>query len=125
MSRRDEPNDDSGYGASAGSVSQLGGSAFLPSSQPTYAKPPPLTLEQSLATARTHFDALRSWLSARENGLATNSSRSNAREKLTRLTRQQFQELSTDVYDELVRRVEDAAGRAGSGQSPGPGSIAH
>lgn len=27
-----------------------------------------------------------------------------AREKLTKLTMQQFQELSTDVYDELVRR---------------------
>lgn len=32
------------------------------------------------------------------------NARANAREKLTRLTRQQFQELSTDVYDELVRR---------------------
>lgn len=32
------------------------------------------------------------------------NARSSAREKLTRLTRQQFQELSTDVYDELIRR---------------------
>lgn len=32
------------------------------------------------------------------------NSRSTARQKLTRLTRQQFQELSTDVYDELIRR---------------------
>ena len=32
------------------------------------------------------------------------NSRSTARQKLTRLTRQQFSELSTDVYDELVRR---------------------
>lgn len=31
-------------------------------------------------------------------------SRMTAREKLTKLTMQQFQELSTDVYDELVRR---------------------
>lgn len=30
--------------------------------------------------------------------------RRSAREKLVRLTQQQFQELSTDVYDELVRR---------------------
>lgn len=36
--------------------------------------------------------------------------RRNAREKLTRLTRQQFQELSTDVYDELMRRIEDSNG---------------
>lgn len=32
------------------------------------------------------------------------NSRSTARQKLTRLTKQQFQELSTDVYDELIRR---------------------
>ncbi|RIB23587.1 hypothetical protein C2G38_1959245, partial [Gigaspora rosea] len=31
--------------------------------------------------------------------------RTNARDKLTRLTKQQFQELSTDVYDELSRRL--------------------
>ncbi len=33
------------------------------------------------------------------------SSRASAREKLTRLTKLQFQELSTDVYDELMRRI--------------------
>ena len=38
------------------------------------------------------------------------NSRSSAREKLTRLTRQQFQELSTDVYDELVRRTSSSEG---------------
>ncbi|KAG8752017.1 component of the polarisome, partial [Ceratobasidium sp. 423] len=40
------------------------------------------------------------------------NSRANAREKLTRLTRQQFQELSTDVYDELMRRNENEKGGA-------------
>jgi hypothetical protein len=35
--------------------------------------------------------------------------RNNAREKLTRLTRVQFQELSTDVYDELIRRKRFAS----------------
>ncbi|KAM0755439.1 hypothetical protein T439DRAFT_330639 [Meredithblackwellia eburnea MCA 4105] len=74
---------------------------------------PQISPEQSRAIARTHFDALRSWL-ARENALGpANSPRNNARDKLTRLTRQQFQELSTDVYDELVRRMEEAAGRPG------------
>ncbi|KAG6381880.1 hypothetical protein JVT61DRAFT_495 [Boletus reticuloceps] len=38
------------------------------------------------------------------NLAAPANSRSTARQKLTRLTRQQFQELSTDVYDELIRR---------------------
>ncbi len=36
------------------------------------------------------------------------NSRTTARQKLTRLTIQQFHELSTDVYDELVRRQKDA-----------------
>lgn len=36
------------------------------------------------------------------------NSRSTARQKLTRLTRQQFQELSTDVYDELIRRKNNS-----------------
>lgn len=35
------------------------------------------------------------------------NARINAREKLTRLSKQQFHELSTDVYDELVRRRTD------------------
>lgn len=35
-------------------------------------------------------------------------SRSNAREKLTRLSRQQFAELSTDVHDELKRRQNES-----------------
>jgi len=38
------------------------------------------------------------------------NSRSNARSKLTRLTIQQFHELSTDVYDELVRRNKENEG---------------
>ncbi|GAA6004285.1 hypothetical protein JCM10207_000650 [Rhodosporidiobolus poonsookiae] len=75
-------------------------------------KPPPLTLEQSKAVAHTHYSALKRWL-IQEDALASGSTRSNARDKLTRLTRQQFQELSTDVYDELMRRQEDAAGRPG------------
>ncbi|CAJ0767385.1 13333_t:CDS:2, partial [Entrophospora sp. SA101] len=37
-----------------------------------------------------------------------NGSRTNARDKLTRLTKNQFQELSTDVYDELTRRIRDS-----------------
>lgn len=110
----------------------------------SYAKPPPISLEQSRQIAKTHFDALRDWL-RRENGLANGSTRNSesprpreaggatrsaelmsfsllpdAREKLTRLTRQQFQELSTDVYDELVRRMEEGAGRPGDRTFPYP-----
>jgi hypothetical protein len=38
------------------------------------------------------------------------TARASAREKLTRLTKLQFQELSTDVYDELSRRIEVESG---------------
>ena len=41
------------------------------------------------------------------------NSRSTARQKLTRLTRQQFQELSTDVYDELMRRKNNTSDNEG------------
>jgi hypothetical protein len=39
--------------------------------------------------------------------------RSNAREKLTRLSKQQFTELSTDVYDELMRRINNTKQQIG------------
>ena len=42
------------------------------------------------------------------------NSRSTARQKLTRLTRQQFQELSTDVYDELMRRKNNTSDNEGA-----------
>ncbi|WVR03554.1 hypothetical protein IAU60_000546 [Kwoniella sp. DSM 27419] len=58
----------------------------------------------SREVARVHWRALKeflaSWLEKESP-----SSRASAREKLTRLTKLQFQELSTDVYDELMRRT--------------------
>ncbi|RPD53407.1 hypothetical protein L226DRAFT_473083, partial [Lentinus tigrinus ALCF2SS1-7] len=45
------------------------------------------------------------------------NSRSTARQKLTRLTRQQFQELSTDVYDELMRRKNNTSDNEGQSYS--------
>ncbi|KAH8115471.1 hypothetical protein DFH11DRAFT_1688560 [Phellopilus nigrolimitatus] len=55
------------------------------------------------AIAKVHYEEMATYL---ENHLAKEpaNARASAREKLTRLTRQQFQELSTDVYDELLRR---------------------
>ncbi|GAA5914239.1 hypothetical protein JCM8208_001532, partial [Rhodotorula glutinis] len=81
-----------------------------------FTKPPPLSLEQSKAVARTHYTALKGWLT-NEGALSSGSTRTNARDKLTRLTRQQFQELSTDVYDELMRRIDDSATPT-AGQQP-------
>ncbi|KAG5341528.1 hypothetical protein C0989_009889 [Termitomyces sp. Mn162] len=56
--------------------------------------------------SRIHFDELSRYLAAYLAKAAPNS-RASARQKLTRLTSQQFHELSTDVYDELIRRQSD------------------
>ncbi|KAI0759954.1 hypothetical protein BD413DRAFT_594323 [Trametes elegans] len=58
--------------------------------------------------ARTHFAELSQYLASYLAKEPANS-RSTARQKLTRLTRQQFQELSTDVYDELMRRKNNTS----------------
>ncbi|RXK37163.1 hypothetical protein M231_05532 [Tremella mesenterica] len=68
----------------------------------------------SREVARVHWGALRGYLASwleKESPTA----RASAREKLTRLTKLQFQELSTDVYDELMRRL---AAEEGSGDVP-------
>lgn len=49
---------------------------------------------------------IRNYLSFANSG--QRGPRTNAREKLTRLSQQQFTELSTDVYDELMRRINNA-----------------
>lgn len=58
------------------------------------------------------MQSLESWCRSVRNScsraLAPTSSRTNARTKLTRLTRQQFHELTTDVCDELIRRKENS-----------------
>ncbi|KZT19829.1 hypothetical protein NEOLEDRAFT_1141535 [Neolentinus lepideus HHB14362 ss-1] len=59
------------------------------------------------ATARIHFEELSRYLADYLAAEPANS-RSSARQKLTRLTRQQFQELSTDVFDELMRRKNNS-----------------
>lgn len=92
---------------------------------------PPLDPHQ---VARTHYDELSKYLSSylAKGSMSSLSpfahshvhpptepanSRSTARQKLTRLTRQQFQELSTDVYDELIRR------KTNSDNIQGPSSV--
>lgn len=75
-----------------------------------------LMMEESLAQ---HYSILKRYLAQSfrdENG---NSKPNKARDKLLRLSPVQFQELSTDVYDELLRR--QSAGRSqpgGSSQIP-------
>ncbi|KAK2464198.1 hypothetical protein APHAL10511_003655 [Amanita phalloides] len=56
--------------------------------------------------SKIHFDELSRYLSVYLAKSPPNS-RTTARQKLTRLTIQQFHELSTDVYDELMRRKNE------------------
>ena len=59
------------------------------------------------------YESLRQYLASYLTSLKANPTQSNqrasAREKLTRLTKQQFLELVTDVYDEMCRRQKNAA----------------
>lgn len=62
----------------------------------------------SMEVARSHYAALRKYLAShllKEQNFGISPQRQSARDKLVRLTQQQFQELSTDVYDELTRRL--------------------
>ncbi|KAJ7497027.1 hypothetical protein FB451DRAFT_1359481 [Mycena latifolia] len=67
---------------------------------------PPVPPIDYRSVSEVHFNELDRYLAAYLAKAAPNS-RSTARQKLTRLTIQQFHELSTDVYDELVRRKNE------------------
>ncbi|CAG8571685.1 17_t:CDS:10 [Ambispora gerdemannii] len=55
---------------------------------------------------QTHYEAFKRFLATHLREQAEGaSSRAGARDKLTKLSKQQFQELSIDVYDELIRRT--------------------
>lgn len=65
---------------------------------------------QDYSTAFEYYSQLRKYLSSYlkqlKANVAASTQRANAREKLTKLTKQQFNELSTDVYDEMTRRLD-------------------
>ncbi|KAL1966579.1 hypothetical protein VTN77DRAFT_3990 [Rasamsonia byssochlamydoides] len=71
-------------------------------------------MEESLAQ---HYHALRRFLGNPYQSERASMKTNKARDKLLRLSPTQFHELSTDVYDELVRR-QQAAG--GPGRPPRP-----
>lgn len=64
--------------------------------------------EEIKRVGRSHYVDLLAFLKSHLVKVEQTAPRSNAREKLTRLSKQQFTELSTDVYDELVRRQNSA-----------------
>ncbi|KAH7406628.1 hypothetical protein DE146DRAFT_398792 [Phaeosphaeria sp. MPI-PUGE-AT-0046c] len=61
-------------------------------------------LEETLGE---HFKVLKAYLGPYLNDAQGNPRPSRAKDKLTRLSAVQFQELSTDVYDESIRREDD------------------
>lgn len=85
--------------ASASSSSQPSGSRFRRARPDT---------EEIKRVGRSHYVELLSFLRSHLAKVEQTAPRSNAREKLTRLSKQQFTELSTDVYDELMRRQNNA-----------------
>lgn len=70
-------------------------------------------MEDNLAQ---HYTVLRRYLGNVNAGNEDGSKSNRARDKLIRLSPVQFQELSTDVYDELRRR--QASERPGGGNAP-------
>lgn len=74
-----------------------------------------LMMEESLAQ---HYAILKRYLAQSLRDEKGNPKPNRARDKLLRLSPVQFQELSTDVYDELLRRQS-----AGGPQANGPGQI--
>lgn len=57
-----------------------------------------------------YYESLKKYLEKHaEKGQTISQQRQNARDKLTRLSKPQFQELATDVYDEMTRRQFNSA----------------
>lgn len=75
-----------------------------------------IMMEESLSM---HYTILRRYLAQSLRDEIGNAKPNRARDKLLRLSPVQFQELSTDVYDELLRR-QNATGplRGGQGEVP-------
>lgn len=69
-------------------------------------------------TLSQHYNILKRYLASSLRDEKGNNKVNRARDKLLRLSPVQFQELSTDVYDELLRR-QSAAGQ----QTSGPGQV--
>ncbi|KAL8850546.1 MAG: hypothetical protein Q9221_004503 [Calogaya cf. arnoldii] len=74
-----------------------------------------LMMEEALSQ---HYAILKRYLTQSLRDEKGNAKPNRARDKLLRLSPVQFQELSTDVYDELLRR-QSAAGQ----QTNGPGQV--
>lgn len=102
-----EPNSYHPAASTSANVMVNGSPAASPPTNPQKVRRQRPDTEEIRRVGRIHYQELlnflRSHLAKEQTG-----PRSNAREKLTRLSKQQFSELSTDVYDELMRRINNA-----------------
>ncbi|KAJ3733811.1 hypothetical protein DFJ43DRAFT_1038294 [Lentinula guzmanii] len=79
--------------------------------KPTSKNAPPVPQIDYRSISKIHYDELHRYLTA-YLARAPPNSRPAARQKLTRLTISQSHELSTDVYDELIRRKSEKEGKS-------------
>jgi len=73
-----------------------------------------MSKDTTLQVAAEHYESLRGYLASHIQKLMRESSQvksrsASARDKLMKLNKSQFQELSTDVYDEMMRRTDEHA----------------
>lgn len=83
-------------------------------------------MERNTQLASVHYESLRQYLAdylttvSKARDSKSSVQRASARDKLTRLSVQQFNELSTDVFDEMNRRLTGASdGKKGGSQGRG------
>lgn len=106
------PSPPSSVGRSSEGATLYGGSRRSDASVQSNRK-----MQQLEETLSEHFRVLKAYLGPYLNDAQGNPRPSRAKDKLTRLSAVQFQELSTDVYDESIRREDDRK-RGGPG-APG------
>lgn len=107
--RRPSDNGNPSPPSSVGGRSSFGGNRVDEGRRKT------LMMEESLAQ---HYTTLKRYLAQSVRDDKGNPKPNKARDKLLRLSSVQFQELSTDVYDELLRRQS-----AGRPQNSGPSQV--
>ncbi|KAI9789442.1 MAG: component of the polarisome [Piccolia ochrophora] len=106
------PSDSPGNPSPPNSIARSSDGAGLYSSGDSGQSRKGLMLEETLSE---HYGALKRFLANYLHQGPANARPNRARDKLLRLTAVQFQELSTDVFDELVRRQNVASFARGGG----------
>ena len=117
--------DGGGGGGGGGALSQSGSNMSLGSnrSEGSIGERDSLVMEhyirlKNYLTRQYSVDGIHSPFSeATINHAGLNQRQNKAREKLIRLSKQQFNELSTDVYDELMRRQNTQSMHASENQA--------